>query len=102
MTTQAKPRRVRALPVAPVDKAPEATLPQIGALKALAAGTASQHQQRLAWEFILRSACAVQAQSFRPNDPNATAFMEGRRFVGSALLTLANIDTTTMKDDDNG
>lgn len=94
-------KRIRALPVPPVDKAPEASLPQIGALKALSAGTASDHQQRLAWEFIIRGACAIQAQSFRAGDPYAMAFMEGRRFAGSTLLTLANIDTTTMKDDDN-
>lgn len=90
--------RIRPLPAPPVDKAPDATIQQIGALKALAGGRASPHQQNMAWDFILRSACAIQAQSFRP-DPQQTAFMEGRRFVGSVLLTLANIDTTTMKDD---
>lgn len=95
---QQSPRRIRALPAPLVDKAPDATLPQIGALKALAAGTASKHQQALAWEYILRSASGVQSQSFR-SDPYQTAFMEGRRFVGSVLLTLSNIDTTTMKDD---
>lgn len=92
------PRRVRALPAPPVDQAPSATLAQIGALKALAAGKASEHQQGLAWAFILRAACGVQAQSFRA-DPYATAFMEGRRFAGSVLLTLSMTDTTSLKDD---
>lgn len=92
-------KRVRALPAPPVDKAPDASLTQISALKGLMAGTASAHQQRLAWDFILREACGVQAQSFRSASPQDTYFMEGRRFAGNVLLTLANIDTSTMKDD---
>lgn len=85
-----------------VDRAPEATIQQIGALKALASGSATPHQQGLAWSFILRDAGAIQTQSFRTNDALGTAFMEGRRFVASVLLTLSNIDTTTMRDDENG
>jgi hypothetical protein len=95
-----RPRRIRALPPPAVDEAPRPDLPQIGAIKSLAAGTASEHQQRLAWDFILREAAAIKAQSFRSNDALGMAFMEGRRFVASTLLTIANIDTTTMKDDD--
>ena len=90
--------RVKALAAPPVDRAPIASIHQVSALKALSTGKASEHQQNLAWEFILRRACAVQAQSFR-SDPQQTAFMEGRRFAGSVLLTLASIDVSTMKDD---
>lgn len=73
-------------------------LGQVGAIKALSNGQASEHQQSLAWAFILRALCGIQQQSFRKDDALGMAFMEGRRFVGSQLLSIASINTETMKD----
>lgn len=93
-------RRVKALPLPAVDKPIEPELAQIGAIKALSTGKASEHQQGLAWNLILRALCGVQLPSYRSDaDTHAMAFMEGRRWVGSQLLSLATINTTSMKDD---
>lgn len=94
------PRRVRALPLPAVDAPIAPNIAEITAIKALSLGNASEHQQHMAWGLILRGASGVQCQSFRANDALGMAFAEGRRFVGSQLLTISQIDTSTMKRDD--
>lgn len=96
----ATPRRLRALALPPVDKPAEPTLAEVAAIKALSTGKASEHQQGIAWNFILRRAAGIQEQSFRSNDALGMAFKDGRRFVGIQLLTISQIDTSTMKKDD--
>ena len=92
-------RRVRAISQPAVDQAAPVSLPEAEAIKALAYGRASEHQQLVAWQFITQRAGPVQAQSFRANDAIGMAFMEGRRFVGSQLITIAAIDIKLVKDD---
>lgn len=93
-------KRVRALALPAVDAPLSPGLPEAAAIKALAAGKASEHQQQLAWNLIVRGCSGVQLPSFRGGgDALGMAFMEGRRFVGSQLLSIASIDTSRMKDD---
>lgn len=62
--------------------------PDISALQALARGDADAHQQRRALDWIIRQGAATYQQSFVPGDSHATAFIEGRRFVGTKIVEL--------------
>lgn len=62
--------------------------PAVGAIKALAKGTARPDQQMTAMNFILEDVCRSFDLSFQPDDAGGerdTAFAEGRRFVGLQL-----------------
>ena len=78
-------------------KAPEPWHPVVvdesttAAIKALATGTASEGQQRVAWESILLDFCGIRDLSFRPESDRVTAFAEGRRHVGLQLAKTAQI-----------
>lgn len=67
------------------------------ALKALAIGGAGQHQQLIAYRFILEALCGVDRMSFILADdlPMVMAWREGRRFVG---LQLRRIVEAPMSD----
>ncbi len=52
------------------------------ALKALAAGTANEGQQKAALAFILFTACDIRSPSYTQSDAYHTAFNEGRRYAG--------------------
>lgn len=95
---------IKRLPIPAVDDPAIFDVPVASAIKALSAGAATEHQQRLAYDWILKSAAGVGAQSFRIGDSHATAFMEGRRFVASQLIALQSIDIDKLKkkDDTNG
>lgn len=69
-------------------EAPEISVPEIMALKGLAAGTASPQQQRMALVTILTKFSCVYDMSFRPGADGARAsdFAEGKRFVGGRIL----------------
>lgn len=95
-------RQVKALKAKPVDEPAAFTAAQAGALQALARGQASEHQQRVAYDWLLREAAGIGAQSFRAGDSHATAFMEGRRFVGAQMVAVTMIDIEKLKDDTNG
>lgn len=62
---------------------------QLGALRAMARGEASERQQKMALDTILNVYCRTHDLSFRPDDAGgerATAFAEGKRFVGLMIL----------------
>jgi len=67
---------------------PDYTKAEAVALCALADGTATSHQQKLALDFIIRDAAGTYDMSYRPRDTHATAFAEGRRSVGHTLVWL--------------
>jgi hypothetical protein len=56
----------------------------VSAFQALQRGDASDHQQRIALEW-LHVACGTYDLSYRPGDPVATAFAEGKRSIGLQL-----------------
>lgn len=60
-------------------------------LKALQTGTANDEQQKIALAWIINQAAATYDQSFRPESDRATAFAEGRRFVGLQIVKLLNL-----------
>jgi len=70
------------------------------AVKAVAAGTATEHQQRLALQWIIEQAAGTYQTSFSPDNHSLTDFAEGRRFVGSQIVKLINLDPEKLKKDD--
>jgi len=69
-------------------EAPELNEAEVLAVKALATGTASASQQRIALVTILTKFSCVYDMSFRPgaDGARATDFAEGKRFVGARIL----------------
>lgn len=92
-------RQVRRASVASVDTPAGFTAAQAGAIQALSRGQASEHQQRVAYDWLVKEAGGIGAQSFRAGDSHATAFMEGRRFVAAQIVALTMIDISKLKDD---
>ncbi len=90
MTEQPTPKKVK-VPVHLAPDQPPPFDPVIPAgLRALRSGTASDHQQRVVFEWLYKHLGALGSQSYRASDPYGTAFMEGRRFVGATMLNLAD------------
>jgi hypothetical protein len=58
---------------------------ELQAIRALYEGNASPRQQKAILPFILRAA-GTHDQSYRPGDTHATAFAEGKRFIGTTLV----------------
>ena len=75
-------------PWAPVEYEPA----DIGAIQAVARGTAEPHQQMRALRWIVEAACGTYDLSFRPESDRDTAFAEGRRFVGLQIVKLSKLN----------
>jgi len=71
-----------------------------GALQALARGEATPEQQKRALDWIINNGARCYDVSFIPDNQYATAFMEGRRFVGSKIVTMLklNLQKLTRKE----
>jgi hypothetical protein len=89
----------------PVKKAPQPWEPApyddegviTASIKALAAGNANEGQQRRALEWIVRSVCGTYDLSFRPDSERATAFAEGKRFVGLQIIKHTKLTTSAKR-----
>jgi hypothetical protein len=57
----------------------------LASIKNLSRGEATEPQQILALNFIIEDLCGAYDLSYRPDRTVATAFNEGRRFVGLQL-----------------
>lgn len=67
------------------------------AFKALAQGNASESQQMAALHHIIYELARYYDLSYRELDTHATAFAEGKRFVGAQIVKLINI-VSKVKD----
>jgi hypothetical protein len=65
---------------------------EIFAIRDLAAGTATEHQQKLALKCIMNTISGAYDQSFVPGHSDQTDFREGRAFVGKQLDRLIRAD----------
>lgn len=74
-------------------------VPDAAALQALAAGTASEDQQRRALDWIINQAAGTYDVSFQPGLADATAFHEGRRFVGLQVVKLLKLNLRVFRKD---
>lgn len=52
------------------------------ALQAWAAGTASDEQQKVAYEWVMTKACRVGDETFVESKPDVGTFLAGKRSVG--------------------
>jgi len=71
---------------------------EVQALRALYEGNASERQQKLILPYILRAA-GTHDLSYRPGDSLATAFAEGKRFVGTTLVWMLKSAPTRTDPD---
>lgn len=60
---------------------------------ALAQGSATPEQQKRALDWIIRGAAGTYDLSYRPDSERATAFAEGKRFVGLQVVKLTQTST---------
>ncbi|MBO9380032.1 hypothetical protein GG804_25010 [Sphingomonas histidinilytica] len=70
------------------------------AFQALARGEAEPHQQQMALDWLLE-VTGLRDLSYRPGDATATAFAEGKRFVGLQVGKMLDINPrefTQQKD----
>lgn len=90
------PRKAAAAPHAEPWRPPAYDDADVAAIKALAAGNASESQQQRALAWVVNSASATYDLSFRPGaseGERATAFAEGRRFVGLQIVKMLKLRT---------
>lgn len=66
------------------------------AVKALAAGTANEGQQRRALAFVVNRLARANELSFRPESQRESDFAEGRRFVGLQLRKLVELSVDML------
>lgn len=66
----------------------------IVAIRAIADGTANEHQQRRAFEFIREDMCGVDRMTYWPGGEDgrrASDFAEGKRWVGTMLRRITRL-----------
>lgn len=68
--------------------------PQIRALKSLRNGTASEHEQAVALDYILNILCNRFGNQFYPTE-RESCFAQGRKFVGDHIVGAINAPLTT-------
>jgi hypothetical protein len=66
------------------------------AVQALARGEANPEQQKRALDWVIKTGAATYNTSFTPGSPDATAFAEGRRFVGTQIVKLLSINVAAF------
>lgn len=77
---------------------PDYTEAEIQALRAVHRGEADQRQQRLLCDYLIRAA-GTHDTSYRPGDPHATAFAEGKRWVGTTFIWMLRSAPARTNDD---
>ena len=63
----------------------ELTVREVMAIKSLGAGVASEDQQKLALEVIVKRFCGYYELTFHQHSERLSAFGEGRRYVGAMI-----------------
>lgn len=72
-------------------------LADAAAVQALARGNATPEQQQRAIRWIV-GAAGTYDLSYRPDSARATDFSEGKRWVGSQVVKLTNLDLSALKE----
>lgn len=76
---------------------PAVTTQDVKALKALAKGEATEHEQMLALAVIVNKFARAQEMLYIPGSFDETAFLEGRGFVGQQILKHINVPIGQLK-----
>ena len=69
----------------------------VASIKALVAGTATEHQQKRALNWIIEHVCKTYDMSYFPASDRDTAFAEGKRFVGNQIVKMIKLDIEKIK-----
>ena len=69
----------------------------VSALQAMARGDANDQQQKRSLKWIVEAAAMTYDQSFVPGQPDTSAFIEGRRSVGSQIVKLLKLDLAALR-----
>lgn len=77
---------------------PDYTEAEAHAIRALRDGVASDRQQKMALDFMIR-AFGTYDTSFRPDNQYLSAFAEGRRHAGTTLIWMLNAAPTRTDPD---
>ena len=75
----------------------EYTIAEAASVQALAKGEATPEQQVRAIKWIVKTAGTYDL-SYRPDSSRATDFSEGKRFVGSQIVKLTNMNIAALKE----
>jgi hypothetical protein len=88
---------IKPLPASPADSPAAFELADASAIQAVYRGEGTPEQQKRAMEWIIKGAGQIGGQSYRAGDSHATAFLEGRRFVGAQILSLLAMNLTQLR-----
>lgn len=88
---------IKPLPAAPADQPAAFDIADAAAVKAVYRGEGSPEQQKRAMDWVVKSAANMPGISFRAGDSHATAFLEGRRFVGAQILSLLTLNMDDLR-----
>lgn len=69
------------------------------AFQSLQRGDASPEQQKRALDWLIRVGAATYNATFFPGSPDASAFAEGRRYVGLEVIKLLSVNTSAFVKD---
>lgn len=72
-------------------------IPDAAAVQAMARGEATPEQQRRALDWIIKRAAMTYDVTFHPGLPDASAFAEGRRFVGLEAVKLLQLNLSQIR-----
>jgi len=67
------------------------TKAEASAFKKLMDGTAESHQQQAALRYLVDVLCRPHDMLYLPGEPEATAFLNGRAFVGQKILKMIKV-----------
>lgn len=70
------------------------------AVQALVTGTASEGQQKAAFDWIINEACNTYDNAFSPGDPYQTAFNSGRSFAGQQIIKMLKISVPSLAENE--
>jgi hypothetical protein len=70
---------------------PAYDLADVYAIKAVAAGTANEDQQRRAMQWIINKAAMTYDETYQPDSARDTDFAQGKAFVGRQIVKLINL-----------
>jgi hypothetical protein len=93
----AKPRALRALPTPKASEPAKVTLVVATAIRALRDGKATEHQQKVALEWIVGDACGKRHFPYHDNERD-TVLALGRLFVAEQIVGLFHVDLATLKE----
>lgn len=71
-------------------------LADVSALQALQNGNADADQQKRALDWVLNQASRIKEVTFQPDSDRASAFAEGRRYVGLQIAKLLSLSTRDL------